>query len=378
MMFNIAIDSQQSWRFAHVESVQELILESHFTPSSHWIVTSNHGYISYAQEELRRSFGQLKSRMLVPGEMALMELPAGSAEAMERWQQEPPIFGRHIQPVHLAVKREGLANGPAEELEAMCALWLERLSASSGLQAGSGTRVAVHVRSGGARTEEERAIREALRSVIERSGGETVLAEPEVIVTVVIGEAAIYAGMMTHAEAGSDWPGGAMRFQREEGQISRAKFKLLEAERTFGLDYSAYRHALDVGAAPGGWTSLLLERGVHVTAIDPANMHPSLIGHPQLTYVKRNAADVTVEPNEFDLLVCDMSWSPKATAEMVIRLLDGVIAGGTILVTVKLMHKKPLQTIRDVTAMYTEHAQIIRAKQLFHNRDEITLYMMKY
>lgn len=378
-MFNIAIDSKQSWRFAHVESVQELILDSHFTPSSHWIVTSNHGYISYAQEELRRSFGQLKSRMLVPGEMALMELPTGSADAIERWQHDPPIFGRHIQPVHLAVKRgEGLASGPAPQLEAMCASCLEKLNACSGLQVDGGKRVAVHVRSGGARTEEDKAIREAFLSAIERVGGETVLSEPDVIVSIVVGEEAVYAGMMTPAEAGSDWPGGAMRFQREEGQISRAKFKLLEAERTFGLDYSAYRHALDVGAAPGGWTSLLLERGVHVTAIDPANMHPSLLGHPQLTYVKRNAADVPVEPNEFDLLVCDMSWSPKATAEMVIRLLDGVIAGGTILVTVKLMHKKPLQTIRDVTAMYAEHAQIIRAKQLFHNRDEITLYMMKY
>ncbi|GAC40717.1 SAM-dependent methyltransferase [Paenibacillus popilliae] len=362
-----------------MESVQELILESHFTPSSHWIVTSNHGYISYAQEELRRSFGQLKSRLLVPGEMALMELPAGSVEAIERWQQELPIFARHIQPVHLAVKHEeGLASGPAQELEAMCASWLERLSARSGLQAGVGTRVAVHVRSGGARIEEDKAIRESLLSVIERLGGEAVLAEPHVIVSVVMGEEAIYAGMMTPTEVGSDWPGGAMRFQREKGQISRAKFKLLEAERTFGLDYSAYRHALDVGAAPGGWTSLLLERGVDVTAIDPANMHPSLLGHPRLTYVKRNAADVPVEPNEFDLLVCDMSWSPKATAEMVIRLLDGVIAGGTILVTVKLIHKKPLQTIRDVTAIYAEHAQIIRAKQLFHNRDEITIYMMKY
>ena len=67
---------------------------------------------------------------------------------------------------------------------------------------------------------------------------------------------------------------------KEEDQISRAKFKLLEAEQRFGIDFSVARKAIDIGAAPGGWTSLLLERGLKVTAIDPAAMNPRLLGNP--------------------------------------------------------------------------------------------------
>ena len=85
----------------------------------------------------------------------------------------------------------------------------------------------------------------------------------------------------------SDWPGGAVRFQREEGQISRAKFKLLEAEREFGLHYAKYQQALDIGAAPGGWTSLLLERGLRVTPSIQQSLHPTLLAYPTLTYLKR-------------------------------------------------------------------------------------------
>ena len=41
------------------------------------------------------------------------------------------------------------------------------------------------------------------------------------------------------------------------------------------------------------------------------------------------------------------------------------------------MHKKPLQTIRDVIAKLETAFELRKAKQLFHNRDEITLYLVK-
>ncbi|MFW5435630.1 SAM-dependent methyltransferase [Paenibacillus apiarius] len=356
-----------------MEPLHQIQLEQHFNPSSHWVITSNHGFISYAQEELRRSFGQLKSRMLVSGETALMELPADEHEVLNLLERQPAIFIRHIQPVHAVVEESAMKDELSASASSLADKLFEQAEAAM-----AQTRVAVHVRSSASNAAEDKALRDALKAAAEAGGAVGAVQNPDLIISVFIHEGMVYAGLVTPAQAGSDWPGGAIRFQREEGQVSRAKFKLLEAERTFGLDFAAYRNALDVGAAPGGWTSLLLERGVHVTAVDPAKMHPSLMDHPRLSYYGKNAGEVAFEPHEFDLLVCDMSWSPKVTAKLVIQLLDSVIPGGTVIVTVKLMHKKPLQTIRDVTEMFGEHMQILRAKQLFHNRDEITLYMMKY
>ncbi|MNN98271.1 hypothetical protein D3C81_2176210 [compost metagenome] len=74
-----------------------------------------------------------------------------------------------------------------------------------------------------------------------------------------------------------------------------------------------------------------------------------------------------------------MSWSPKLMAKLVTGLLHSLSPGGTAIVTVKLMHKKPLAVIKEIIAMFEGgRMQIQRAKQLFHNRDEITLYMIKY
>lgn len=42
---------------------------------SRFICTANHGFAPYAQEELRRTFGAVKSTVLVPGEILLAGLP---------------------------------------------------------------------------------------------------------------------------------------------------------------------------------------------------------------------------------------------------------------------------------------------------------------
>jgi 23S rRNA (cytidine2498-2'-O)-methyltransferase len=187
----------------------------------------------------------------------------------------------------------------------------------------------------------------------------------------------MYYGVSAPADNISDWSGGMVRFQKEEGQVSRAKFKLLEAEETFDLDLSDFQRALDVGAAPGGWTSLLLDRGVKVTAVDPGDMHPALLDDPNLTYLKKNASDVQFDKGSFDLLVCDMSWSPKQMAKLVTDLMNGLESGGTALITVKLMHKKPFQTVKETVAAFGDEMELLRAKQLFHNREELTLYLKK-
>ncbi|SIQ41306.1 MULTISPECIES: SAM-dependent methyltransferase [unclassified Paenibacillus] len=336
---------------------------------SQWIGTANKSYASYAMEELRRQFEGISITQLSPGEAFLFEVPLEQEAVLASIKAEQPIFLRHLQPVD-AVRS---ISADADDLD-----WLSdwiRLSRGK-LE---GKRAGVHVRKaeGSPYPYSAADTKAVAAAMLEQCGAEPEQKHTEILVAVYASRDTLYAGIGTPAEMLSDWPGGAVRFQKEEGQISRAKFKLLEAEREFGLDYASFRNAVDIGAAPGGWTSLLLERGLRVTAIDPAELHPSLLAYRTLTVLRKNAAEVSFQPGAFDLLVCDMSWSPMQMTKLVLDLVPALQQGGTAIVTVKLMHRKPLQTIREVKSRLSAAFDILGARQLFHNREEMTLYLKK-
>lgn len=348
-------------------STQSLSGETDF---SRFICTANHGFAPYAQEELRRTFGAVKSTVLVPGEILLAGLPVAEEEVSIRLLQESPTFLRHIQPVQFQENTEDAE----QSLEKLIAFILNHKELS-------GAKVVMQTRKTESSFWGENAasLKQMLTEKLGDLGCEWVIRDAEYVISLFAANDMLYAGVSRPEQNLSDWSGGAIRFQKEEGQISRAKFKLLEAEQTFGIDFTSFHKALDIGAAPGGWTSFLLERGLEVTAVDPAKMDATLLASPKLTFLKKNAGDVRFREGEFDLLVCDMSWSPKLMSRLVSDLLYSLQSGGTAIVTVKLLHKKPLALIKEVIDTFERsRMQIQRSKQLFHNREEITLYMIKY
>ncbi|WMT42911.1 SAM-dependent methyltransferase [Paenibacillus sp. D2_2] len=353
--------------------IQENTDATQVVASTRYVCTANHGFAPYAQEELRRLFGSVKSTVLVSGEVLLVTLPFESQEIERRFAEVQPLFLRHMFPVswQWTVDVENSNRAWEDEL-------VEYLLADGRI---NGAKVAIQPRKSEGSLWQESALsfKDMLQARLDESKAEFVVRDADLIVSVFIGKDQVLVGISTPQQNLSDWNGGAIRFQREEGQISRAKFKLLEAESVFDIDFSAFHEALDIGAAPGGWSSFLLERGLKVTAVDPAKMHPSILDSPRLTHIRKNADSVKFREGQFDLLVCDMSWNPKQTAKMVIDLLYALVPGGTAVVTVKLMSKKPMALIQEVISLFeASQMQVQRAKQLFHNRDEITLYMIKY
>ena len=337
------------------------------TDESRFIATSNRGFAVYAQDELRGLIRGAKFDPLVPEEVFMMRLPVGRDEAIRKITEHEPIFLRHVHPVDLE-----LPIGRSAEDARTVASHIADLTRFV-----PGERVAVQVRKadGTELAYEPGQLRQAIADTLERSYGTVaVVKEADRIVSLYIAGASVYIGVSKPEENLSDWAGGAIRFRREEGQISRAKFKLLEAERKFGIDLAAFRDALDIGAAPGGWTSLLLERGLNVTAVDPAELHPSLHGHPRLTYLCRSAADLAFRDGSFDLLVCDMNWNPKLMARLLSSLGRAVRSGGAAIVTLKLPRGKPFRSLKETVRALSPEFNLNRAKQLFHNRDEITLF----
>ncbi|GAB2724079.1 SAM-dependent methyltransferase [Paenibacillus thermoaerophilus] len=338
---------------------------------SRWIGSANAGYARYAQQELVARFGEVGFQELIPGELFLASIRRSEADVARLLRGNEPVFLRHIHPV----QTEFPASRGEEDLLRL-QQWLE----SAGPAISPGDRVGVQARR---KPETEYgytpyAVKEALDRVLtERFAAEPVISGPDKVVSVYMGESSVYAGVSAASDNLSDWNGGMIRFKREDGFISRAKFKLLEAEVRFGLDWSAYSRAVDLGAAPGGWTSLLLERGLRVTAIDPGELDPSLTGHPNLTYHRRKAGEVKMERAAYDLLVSDMSWDPRQSAKLVAEIAPAIRPGGTALMTLKLLRGKPFQSMREVEGILAPALRIVKAKQLFHNRDELTLLLTR-
>lgn len=343
-----------------------------FIEESRWIATANRGYAQYAQEEIRRLFPGIKTQILVPTEILLVTIGEERSVVPQTLKEQEPIFIRHIQPVDLEIPI-----GHLLEADSIHEQLIQGLTDHFVFR--EGEKLAIQIRKVTSQTllnlsESKRIIQE---EIARRWGVKPVVKDADRILSIYAADESLYAGLSYPDDNLSDWPGGAIRYRKEEGQISRAQFKLLEAEQTFGLDFRDYSRALDIGAAPGGWTSLLLDRGLEVTAIDPGDLHPSLKRNPRLTFHRKNAAEVKLAQGKFDLLVCDMSWSPKQMAKLVKDLLDALQVGGTAIITVKLLHKKPFQTIKEVMKQLEPVLELQKAKQLFHNREELTLFCLK-
>ncbi|MFC5467617.1 SAM-dependent methyltransferase [Cohnella suwonensis] len=336
-----------------------------------YAATANPGFAPYAMEEIRRRIPGTKVSGLAPGET--FTFTNGDVETetlLKDLRKKEPVFLRHMFPVEQEMDVSGDPETTAESLRAYAATLGERVRDA---------KVAIQVRKeqhspfpfGSAEGRDE------IATVVRELGGEPVAREADWIVSVYATKKKLFVGCSTPRDNLSDWPGGAPRFRKDEGVISRAAFKLLEAEKAFNLPLDRFSHALDLGASPGGWTSVLLERGLKVTAVDPAEMDPSLETHPRLRHIRRNAAEVSFAPGSFDLLVCDMSWDPHHTCMIVNELADVLSAGASGIITLKLMYRKPFQSIQELTKEYGYRFDILKVKQLFHNREEVTMWVKR-
>jgi 23S rRNA (cytidine2498-2'-O)-methyltransferase len=195
---------------------------------------------------------------------------------------------------------------------------------------------------------------------------------PEQVVSVTIAGSRVLAGLSPTRENLSAWPGGMARIAGGDDALSRAKKKLLEALEVFGLSLPRAGRALDLGAAPGGWTQVLLEQGLSVMAVDPASLDHRL----QSTALEhfRGTAErflATSPRGAFSVIVNDMRLDARDAARLLLAV-DALLApGGLIVTTLKLPERGFAAVLDQALAILREHYRV-EARQLFHNRSEIT------
>lgn len=170
------------------------------------------------------------------------------------------------------------------------------------------------------------------------------------------------------------------RMQRRSRQASRSASKLAEAWRFFGIpEPQRASRAVDLGAAPGGWTGVLLEHAYDVVAVDNGPLQESLLSSPQVTHLKQDA--FTYRPSaRVDIMVCDVVDQPQKTSQLVQKWVERDWARRFVF-NLKLPMKKHYaalnETLKGLNACLHDHWAEYRldAHQLYHDRQEITVYV---
>lgn len=344
------------------------------------IITAHAEFLDSALNELKRLERQLRSvEILAPG-IALCSVPDPRsfpcivAEAR-------PTFVRHLAPVQTVIK----LNNTESDLEDL-AIALAELPTFTMLERGQHFAVQTRMAQSeeGGRAYSGGKINQMLAgAVVEETGAVEDIKKPQIVVSLLCTQDSAYMGISLARENLSAWPGGMRHFAQTPEQISRAEFKLLEALEVFGVTLPERGRALDLGAAPGGWTRLLLEAGLKVVAVDPAKLDPRLFRRPGLIHF-RGYAERYLEieepgnkPQLFDVILNDMRMDARDAARLLIEMRGKLHPDGFILSTLKLPHATasidPLRNLREATSLLSRYFDLVRARQLFHNRQEVTV-----
>lgn len=178
---------------------------------------------------------------------------------------------------------------------------------------------------------------------------------------------------------------GIVRLRLPSAAPSRSALKLEEAWKVFlppgrELDYlGGGCQAVDLGAAPGGWTWQLVRQGMLVTAVDNGPMNAELMASGQVTHVQADGYQWRPRRG-VDWMVCDIVDHPRRTTNMVVEWLVAKLCRYVIF-NLKLPMKKRYdewvicrQILEDGLGQ-GEMVFRIKARHLYHDREEITCFV---
>lgn len=178
---------------------------------------------------------------------------------------------------------------------------------------------------------------------------------------------------------------GIPRLRFPRGAPSRSTLKLEEALLTFLSDSERAQRlctgmtAVDLGAAPGGWTWQLVERGLQVIAVDNGAMAPDLLDSGRVEHRREDGFRFRPE-QPVDWMVCDIVEQPARIADLAASWLVEGQCRQTIF-NLKLPMKKRYQEVQQCLDKIRQrldkagHRYQLACKQLYHDREEVTVYV---
>lgn len=179
------------------------------------------------------------------------------------------------------------------------------------------------------------------------------------------------------------WPGAVPPLEMPEHAVSRAYLKISEALYWAGMPSRKGEFWIDMGCAPGGASQALLDQGMKVLGVDPAEVDDIVLDDPNFRHLQKRSIDV--RRKEFQgatWLACDINAAPRYTLEAV----EGVVTHRTattirgVIMTLKLTKWElatPEQLSKYVAQVRSWGYQDVRLRQLAFNRREICVVALR-
>ena len=184
----------------------------------------------------------------------------------------------------------------------------------------------------------------------------------------------VSVGLNRRADSLCDWPGGRVRLSRDDTQVSRAEFKLEELFQTFALRLPSRGRAVDLGASPGGWTRILRQHGLEVWAVDPGDLDARVAADRRVHHVRSTAGEFFRScGTRFDLAVNDMKMDPMMSCQVMLTAAPHLRPGALAILTLKTGTYRPVETVHRCLTLLGRSYQVVHARQLHHNRQEVTV-----
>ncbi len=93
-------------------------------------------------------------------------------------------------------------------------------------------------------------------------------------------------------EPWSRWPGGVFVAAMDESIVSRAYLKMREGITSFRWPVKFGDTVIEIGSSPGGASQALLELGLKVIGVDPAEMHETLLAEKKFTHWRMRGSEI--------------------------------------------------------------------------------------
>lgn len=230
------------------------------------------------------------------------------------------------------------------------------------------------------------------------------LKTPELLLYVILFDMRCHVGLISYKKV--PFIDSGRHYKSLSSGISRAEFKIMEAFDSFKINLKNGKIALDLGAAPGGWSTFMAKKGLKVIAIDQGELNSKRILELgiayspmlnnatnsktydktiklmpyQILHIKKKfqeASKLILAYNKISLIACDMNVSPEESGNAILLFKDRLLSKGIIIFTIKCKTKYAKKYVEEAISSISPYFDIKKIIALPSNRQELTLFARK-
>ncbi len=223
----------------------------------------------------------------------------------------------------------------------------------------------------------------AVGNAIVDERAEVNLKHPDTLLWVDIIQEQAHLSVLSSEDIVKKTPKVKRRWKKGERPISRAELKIRELMSKYPELFKEGGTAIDIGAAPGGWTRAMASRMGNVIAVDRAELDEGVKSLGNVVHIKERAENLKID-EKADVITNDANLLPMQSAKISLDLAEKYLKeGGTLIHTVKfgtvpdtgkLAAKSLNHAAREVKEAFEKAGIKTQMRKLKYNtRNEMTL-----